>query len=61
MHKLEAHDGNQYEDFIADDTFKVDKTNIANHTTMRYTINVKNINNNNINKVNLSWVAINII
>ena len=58
MHKLEAHDGNQYEDFIADDTFKVDKTNIANHTTMRYTINVKNVNNNN---VNLSWVAINII
>lgn len=65
MHKLEVHyKDNQddvYEDFIADDTFKVDKTNIANHTTMRYTINVKNINNDNINKVDLSWVAINII
>ena len=60
MHKLEAHDAknNIYEDFIADDTFKADKTNIANHTTMRYTINVKNVNNNN---VDLSWVAINII
>ena len=58
MHKLEVHyKDNQddvYEDFIADDTFKVDKTNIANHTTMRYTINVKNINNDNINKVDLS-------
>ena len=50
MHKLEAHDAKNhiYEDFIADDTFKVDKTNIANHTTMRYTINVKNVNNNNV-------------
>ena len=65
MHKLEAHyKDNQddvYEDFIADDTFKVDKTNVANHTTMRYTINVKNINNDKINQVDLSWVAINII
>lgn len=58
MHKLEANDGNSYEDFIADDVFKMDKTNIANHTTMRYTIDVKNINSSNIN---LSWVTINII
>lgn len=44
MHKLQiVDDNNVHETFITDDVWQVEKTNIANHTTTRYTIKVENL------------------
>lgn len=49
MHKLQIVDNNVHESFITDDVWSVEKTNIANHTTTRYTINVENLDNEKAN------------
>lgn len=49
MHKLQIVDGDVHESFITDDVWSVEKTNIANHTTTRYTINVENLDNEKTN------------
>lgn len=49
MHKLQIVDGDVHESFITDDVWSVEKTNIANHTTTRYTINVENLDNEKAN------------
>lgn len=49
MHKLQIVDDDVHESFITDDVWSVEKTNIANHTTTRYTINVENLDNEKAN------------
>ena len=50
MHKLHIVDENNvHETFITDDVWQVEKTNIANHTTTRYTIKVENLENESAN------------
>lgn len=49
MHKLQIVNGDVHESFITDDVWSVEKTNIANHTTTRYTINVENLDNEKAN------------
>ena len=50
MHKLQiVDDNNVHETFITDDVWQVEKTNIANHTTTRYTIKVENLKNESAN------------
>lgn len=49
MHKLQIVDSDVHESFITDDVWSVEKTNIANHTTTRYTINVENLDNEKAN------------
>ena len=50
MHKLHIIDENNvHETFITDDVWQVEKTNIANHTTTRYTIKVENLENESAN------------
>lgn len=49
MHKLQIVNGDVHESFITDDVWSVEKTNIANHTTTRYTINVENVDNEKAN------------
>lgn len=49
MHKLQIVDDDVHESFITDDVWSVEKTNIANHTTTRYTINVENLDNEKTN------------